>query len=187
LENPFDYKLIQLSEYISTFLYNIKIIKILPNHITIFGIFISIISIYALYKNYYWVSAFLLLFRHFLDCLDGYYARKYKLESKTGDLLDHISDILTYISFTTLIVYKLKKDKRIFAILLIVLMFLISFTQLACQEKIYNNSADHNNSLRLLLPLCINTDLIKFTKYLANGSSIIIMVLFILYLKYYNK
>jgi phosphatidylglycerophosphate synthase len=182
-ENPIDYKLYELSEYVSEYLHNIKIFTITPNTITIFGIFISFLSIYALWNNYYIISITLLFFRHFLDCLDGYYARKYNMQSEFGDYLDHISDLFTFISIFLILLYKLKKIEKLVFLILTAFLSLISLIQIGCQEIIYDNKNDKNSSLKQTKKLCFNTNFIHFTKYFANGTCIIILSFIIIYIK----
>jgi len=44
-------------------------------------------------ENQFALSAFSYLISYMFDCWDGYYARKYNMESKFGDYYDHVSDM----------------------------------------------------------------------------------------------
>ena len=71
-----------------------KVVRSLPNIITAFRIVGTVAM--AFVKPF--SSAFYLIYTlcGFSDVLDGYVARKYKLESKLGSVLDSIADILFY-------------------------------------------------------------------------------------------
>ena len=67
-----------------------------PNIITGINIFFCILCIYHLYFNNYNLAVIYLLLAYLFDCLDGFYARKYKMETEFGDLLDHYTDYIFY-------------------------------------------------------------------------------------------
>lgn len=77
---------------------------IIPNTITLYNnIVITPCLLYLLYYNYYLYGLCLVWFRAYLDGLDGYIARKFKLCSSTGEIYDHFSDSLYSGYLTTLL------------------------------------------------------------------------------------
>ena len=71
-----------------------KIIRLLPNLLTLLRIILTPICIYFLFYNNYLLSLILFLLASFTDFLDGYLARKYNSISKLGSFLDPIADKL---------------------------------------------------------------------------------------------
>lgn len=81
-----------------------------------------------------------------MDCVDGYYARKYDMVTKEGDFYDHIKDILVFIVYVV-ILYKRNKAKLTkgqWYITLAVLLFFLATSALyfACQERYYDKAED---------------------------------------------
>jgi len=71
-----------------------NIIKLLPNIISIFRIICIPIFFYFFLNDYRSISAFVLLIAGLSDFFDGYFARKFNVESKFGELLDPVADKL---------------------------------------------------------------------------------------------
>lgn len=78
-------------------------IGISPNNITVFSVFFSVLIGYILWlaqenSLFYLFVALGLLFRMMLNALDGMMAKKYNLQSKTGEVLNEVGDILSDIA-----------------------------------------------------------------------------------------
>ena len=78
-------------------------IGISPNHITVFSVLFSVLIGYILWlaqenSLFYLFVALGLLFRMMLNALDGMMAKKYNLQSKTGEVLNEVGDILSDIA-----------------------------------------------------------------------------------------
>ena len=78
-------------------------IGISPNHITVFSVLFSVLIGYILLlaqenSLFYLFVALGLLFRMMLNALDGMMAKKYNLQSKTGEILNEVGDILSDIA-----------------------------------------------------------------------------------------
>ena len=78
-------------------------IGISPNHITVFSVLFSVLIGYILWlaqenSLFYLFVALGLLFRMMLNALDGMMAKKYNLQSKTGEILNEVGDILSDIA-----------------------------------------------------------------------------------------
>ena len=81
--------------------------QIRPNTITLFNnLCITPMMYYNIYHNAYAYAVCLVWFRAYLDSLDGYIARKFKLCSDTGDIYDHFSDCLFTGTIITLLMNK---------------------------------------------------------------------------------
>lgn len=175
-ENPIDDVLISLCEPASVWLY--KNTNITPNMITTIGVIFGILSIYNLInKNYvnsfifYWIS-------YYIDCLDGYFARKYDMVTEFGGYYDFIRDIIVNLSLVTIIFFELKtnRSKFLFTIIMIISYYWM-LVHLGCQEVIYN---DDESALGALKNLCSHHSHINNTKFVGCGTTVLITSLFIL-------
>jgi len=182
-ENPFDNILINIAEMSNNFFHKQNFTA---NDLTTLSLLFSIWSTFNLYKGKYGLSAILYLVSYYFDCMDGNYARKYKMESKFGDLYDHFSDFIKTI-FLFITMYQTNKNKfwKLFPIILFLLF--LTFVHMSCQEVYY----DKNNSpslylVKLLCPANKNNvdKFLKITRYVGVGT----FNLFIFYiLLTYNK
>ena len=74
-----------------------------PNHITVFTIFFSLLIGYILFlgiNNSFWfiIVALGLLIRMMLNALDGMMANQFNLQSKLGEILNEIGDVISDIA-----------------------------------------------------------------------------------------
>ena len=78
-------------------------VGISPNHITVFTIFFSLMIGYVLFlgiEDSFWflIVALGLLLRMMFNALDGMMAKQFKLESKLGEILNEIGDVISDIA-----------------------------------------------------------------------------------------
>ena len=78
----------------------------IPNLLTIYRLTIAIPAAYCLYIGYFSCAFFLYLSGIFTDFLDGFIARKFKMETKLGIILDPIADKLLILSYIVVLYYK---------------------------------------------------------------------------------
>ena len=101
--------------YLYKYLYNPiaeKICFIHPNIITIIGGLLTIPIFYNYYNNQSMtIFIILVILRSVFDSLDGAVARKCKSGSKTGALLDIVSDTLCVLAIGSLFLYRLYQIK----------------------------------------------------------------------------
>ena len=81
----------------------LKRIGVSPNHITVFTIIFSIIIGYILFlgiQDRFWflIVAVGLLLRMMLNALDGMMAKQFNLQSKLGEILNEIGDVISDIA-----------------------------------------------------------------------------------------
>lgn len=152
-----------------------------PNGITCLSILFVILSLYCL-----WNKQFVLFFifwhiNYWFDCMDGYMARKYKLESNYGDWLDHISDFFGYLIGFLIILFKhnaLKKKHNIKWLIIGIITTVIQNIHLGCLEKKKEKikpELQKSESLNFIQSLCKNTEWMKYTKYFGPGNNNIII------------
>lgn len=68
----------------------------LPDYITLLNLVSGVVAIYAAIDHHYAWAAVLMLAGVFFDAIDGFVARKLKLESSFGADLDSLADLVTF-------------------------------------------------------------------------------------------
>tara|TARA_B110001469_G_C9419602_1_gene214095 strand:- start:36 stop:623 length:588 start_codon:yes stop_codon:yes gene_type:complete len=185
-ENPIDNFIVHhLCEPISD---NLYYYNVTPNMITLLGFIISIIGAISLYNYKIYQFMFLNTISYYCDCLDGYMARKYKLQTKFGDYFDHITDNLQVVIIIGVLIIKYRifyYPKLIIFSLGIIGMLLI--TQ-GCQEALMKKE---NNSLMLTFTtkLCNKNAInnINILRFFGAGTSQLYVLIITYYLWFHIK
>ena len=175
-ENPIDDLILEFIEYIDD---NILPLRTDPNYITIFRFIISTFFWYRYInepsKNNATLFIFIFLFNYFMDCVDGYIARKCDSVTVLGDILDHVADISIFLMW----IYTMCPLNCYEYIILGIMLFL-NLAHFGCQQKYYNNPPDKRESLDVLIPLCFAD-----YRYLRHFSSAILFI--VCTIMFYNK
>jgi len=176
--NPIDVVIISIAEWLSPYF---KRINATPNQITTIGNIFRILAIYYLIVGSYRIAAVLYFIGYFFDCMDGYYARKYKMTSHYGDLYDHISDIVLNIVFLYILVrIDFQYKSLIFGIILIMLIMML--IQMGNEEILYNKKS-------VLTPLkkISNINYINQTRFFGCGTLFLVITLFVYNLRHFEN
>lgn len=180
-ENPIDVLNIFLASRLSPLF---KWFNFTPNDITTLSLFFGVLSLWYLYTYNFSYFAITFYISYFFDCMDGYYARRYKMVSKFGDYYDHVKDLLLNIS---VIIILLKRYKTTFKVLATFISIIIIFTILmgihfGCQERIYHR--EESDSLSFTKKLCPGDPVknIQYTRWFGCGTYIIVLIYSIFYL-----
>lgn len=75
---------------------------------------------------------------YYLDCLDGFYARKYNACTMFGCWYDHLNDIITTCAFFVLVLYK----KMYVTSFFMIIMGFFVLNQVIIEEENFNNYTD---------------------------------------------
>ena len=179
MENPIDNILMKGVELMSGPLH---CMGATPNMVTTLSLAAGLGSAYALKKRRYDLAAALTALAYFLDCVDGYMARKYDQVTEFGDWYDHVSDIVKQLSLM-FVMYKLDK-RKFYRVLPVIMVFSISqCIHVGCQEKVYGKGESVTLSIsKKLCPGNPNKN-IKYTRYVGCGTLALVLVLCILYFK----
>ncbi|HEY9704234.1 MAG TPA: CDP-alcohol phosphatidyltransferase family protein [Allocoleopsis sp.] len=155
-----------------------------PNDITSISIFFGTLGLYFLYKNN--LVLFVLFFSifYYLDCLDGFYARKYDMVTQFGDIYDHLRDIIIFSLLIILVVSKYYEKISWWIMLLFVVLFILMQLQISCQQTYYIKEDNTMESLDFITLLCFNKEMIYFTRYFGCGTFVLAIILMILFLHY---
>ena len=162
-----------------------------PNNITTLSLIFGLFACYFLTtkQSILWATTYLI--SYLLDCLDGYYARKYNMVSQFGDYYDHIKDISIFLIILLILTtkYNLLKHKWIITILTIATINLSIHT--GCIEQLYNKN--ESQSLNITKKMCPfnNTQTIhkimSFTKLCGHGTYAILLIIIGIFLINTNK
>jgi hypothetical protein len=110
-----------LSDIMIPILYQLKLT---PNKVTLLSTICTILSAYFLYINQNSTLFILFYFLGYLfDCVDGRFARKYKMFSKLGLVSDGASDVITNFIVLAVIIVKFRKHSLFVPLLSVLLYF----------------------------------------------------------------
>ena len=142
-ECPFDNYMLDLADRTAPTVYKMGFT---PNMITTLSNIATILVVILLFKSEWYWAAFFVLIAYFFDCLDGHLARSYNMVTVFGDYYDHISDTFKFVAiFTSL--YIINPDKFIQVLPLLIVLILLSFIHLGCQELYYDKNDSQTLSL----------------------------------------
>lgn len=122
------------------------------NSISLYGLFFTLGSLYYLWKDdmlrfsvYFWIT-------YLLDCLDGYYARRYNMISFQGDVFEHVRDVVSLVAMVFICCVRYVVTARV--IVWFVLSSILTGIHVGCVQKDYVH--DHFESLDVLQVLCFD-------------------------------
>ncbi len=158
-----------------------------PNSITIFSILLSFVIAYFFWNtsdnsSYFLIVAFGLLLRMMLNALDGMMARIYNLQSKLGEVLNEVGDIVSDVAiyFPLIIFESLRIEIAIIFILLsIINEFCGLMAKLISGERRYDGPMGKSDRAFLIGIICIvyyfTNGLDPYMNYIIGGSSILMI------------
>ena len=159
-----------------------------PNSITIFSILLSFGIAYFFWNtsdnsSYFLIVAFGLLLRMMLNALDGMMARIYNLQSKLGEVLNEVGDIVSDVAiyFPLIIFESLRIEIAIIFILLsIINEFCGLMAKVISGERRYDGPMGKSDRAFLIGVICIvyyfTNGLAPYMNYIIGGSSIMIIL-----------
>ena len=163
-------------------------LKITPNSITIFSVFFSFLLSYFFFqamenKIYFLFVALGLLIRMMLNALDGMMARTYNLQSKIGEALNEIGDIVsdTAIYFPLIFFASLKLEIAIiFIVLAIINEFCGLISKIISNTRRYDGPMGKSDRAFLIGLICVIsyfTDHIDpYMNYIFGVSSFLVII-----------
>jgi phosphatidylglycerophosphate synthase len=186
-ENPFDIFNIWVGDKLCPLF---KSFNMTPNNITTLSLIFGTLSVYYLYKYNFVGFAITYYISYLFDCMDGNYARKYKMVTKFGDYYDHVKDfsIIIGLIITLVLKYKVKKTKWIMVLVIMGIFTLLFLSHFGCQERIYDS--EESPTLKFTKSLCPGKDpskTIQYTKWFGCGTFQIIFLCCIFYISINRK
>lgn len=154
-----------------------------PNQITSLSLIFGILAVLALWKKRIIAFAVLYIISYFFDCMDGYYARKYKMTSEIGDWYDHIKDIIVGLLVFAVILIRYKCSVKMWVLISV---FMLVFTILlgmfvGCHAKVYKEG-NSTNFLKAFCPGKTREENIKsmqYLKYFGTGTWTMILIIIV--------
>ena len=159
-----------------------------PNSITIFSILLSFGIAYFFWNtsdnsSYFLIVAFGLLLRMMLNALDGMMARIYNLQSKLGEILNEVGDIISDVAiYFPLILFEFLEIEIaiIFILLSIINEFCGVIAKVISGERRYDGPMGKSDRAFLIGVICIvyyfTNGLDPYMNYIIGGSSIMIIL-----------
>ena len=178
-ENPIDNVLLDIIEAVSPTFYKLGFNA---NGITTLSLVFGLLSIFFLYKGSIYLFMISYSISYFFDCMDGYFARRYKCVSKIGDYYDHIKDVTVFIGVLIVVFlrYRCSPITLIIGTIVLVVFFIIMNMYLGCQEKIYaKTKSDESPTLEHLKNTCPGDpeNSIKYLRYFGTGTYAVLFII----------
>lgn len=185
LENPIDNLLIEYGvNNLKGIFYKLGFTA---NGITTLSLMFGLFSIYLFNRNFYITSSAIMFISYFFDVMDGNFARTYNMQSKFGDMYDHIKDTIVTILISILIITNKRSNRYFKLISLVISIFILipTFLHLGCIEKYIEDfvseiKVEKSDFLNPLQKYCKNKDFMKKVRYFGTGTGNLWLSLLIL-------
>lgn len=170
LDNPIDSLILDVIDQLP--LDSLYSMGLTPNMITTLGNVSRFTAAYFLFQGQKVTFFALYVLGYVFDCMDGHFARRYKMTSEWGDVYDHVSDIVTFIPYLYYIFFRssLVGASMFYPILLLfVLMHGLMTFHLGCQQHYVTS----NETLNMCKRLCRNPEWIRWSRFFGCGTYIL--------------
>ena len=177
----------KFQQLLMPFLKLLRRLRVSPNSITIFSILLSFVIAYFFWNtsdnsSYFLIVAFGLLLRMMLNALDGMMARIYNLQSKLGEILNEVGDIISDVAiYFPLILFEFLEIEIaiIFILLSIINEFCGVIAKVISGERRYDGPMGKSDRAFLVGVICIvyyfTNGLDPYMNYIIGGSSILMI------------
>lgn len=157
-ENPIDVWIVESSGWLVTFFR--EGLGLTPNGVTVLSIIFSLIAIFFLWRGALVTFVLFSMLAYWMDDLDGVMARKYKLTSKAGELLDHLSDAFYFLGVYLVLVLRYGALRKMPVVMVLFLLSaLVPAAQYACASRACGNDDDKHSAVGLLSRILCPDDL----------------------------
>lgn len=117
--------------------------------------------------------------------MDGFYARKYSMVSKFGDIYDHVKDVVV-MGVLIVMIYRYRPRGWLTWILVFVILAgsgILMVAHLGCQERVHDSN--ESDSLSYGKALCLGDleDKLRTSRFFGCGTWTIILILVIISLE----
>lgn len=176
-ENPVDNILIEIADSLAP---SFKHYGLTPNMITGLSAIFGILCLYFYHRRSFIHAGVCFFIQYFFDCMDGFYARKYKMTSKMGDLYDHVKDAMVNAG----LLYMFYRSDDWIGISLLLITTICVSVQLGCQEVMYNSDESPTLSFTKQLAPCTTKDeshaFMPYVRWIGCGTWNLVMALYIM-------
>lgn len=189
-ENPLEIMCYKFAEIISP---TCKQLNLTPNHLTTISNVGALAALYCIYhKRHTFLFVLGVVIKYLFDCADGYYARRYKMTSKFGDVYDHVSDFLFFLfiflfAITQYTFAPWAYPYRGYLLAILIILIMLNVVHMGCQENIYAQKTGKQSTatLSIFQKACPNPNTyIKYTRWIGSPVIspilVIVSILFVL-------
>jgi phosphatidylglycerophosphate synthase len=182
-DHPIDNVLNGLADQLSPYFYELKYT---PNGITTLSSIFAIASTYHLYNRDIGQFSIYLLISYFFDVMDGFYARKYKMTSKFGDMYDHIKDFVQMILCAYIVYAKYNITNYPVVVLIILVFTVLSMMHYNCVENLRKDErSDATKIFEVLSPDKKHCKkYIKYYRWVGIPTYMIVFMISVWYIDY---
>ena len=133
-ENPVDALIIRLVDGPVDVLHALGVS---PNAVTLLSALTSVLSLRSFLVGKPALSASFWLVSYVLDCVDGLLARRYGLETRLGDALDHITDVAAFLGLAACVLSRVLANPALSRWPLAVegALLCLSYIHMHCQQR----------------------------------------------------
>lgn len=175
-ENPVDHLILRLIE---PTLRPLVDRGITPNMVTYASAFAAAVSVWACFHRDPHLASIAWVAGYALDCMDGFMARRFHMESEYGDTIDHLTDVLAFIglmAFVGLRAFSLHpRGNWPLAVELVLLA--TSYYHMQCQEK----DTKHIAIKGIGGCRCFDKEHLRYTRWVGTGTLMLWHVFLIYY------
>ena len=191
LENPYDNIMYFLGSYA---LLTLKRLGMTPNTLTIIGAIFVVGSLTSMYYGYFLLAAMMYAVAYWFDCIDGQFARHFKMTSPFGEKLDHSVDLLFRNAGLSLVILLIRIPltyKVVFFLIYFTLSVLVIYN-MNCQQNYYyhiSNSADKDDmNTKMFASACKRDSARKLSiaRYFGPGSKTVFIIAFMCFLAWWS-
>ena len=143
--------------------------------ITTYSILSGLASVYYLW--YHQILAYVCLFTlsYLFDCMDGQFARQYKMTTHFGDLYDHVTDNVVIL---LMVIVTVKRKQRPIPVPLLVgciIMLALLSVSIGCQQRLKRSDIE-TETLDLAQGACRDTEWIHWSRYFGPTTCNIVFM-----------
>jgi phosphatidylglycerophosphate synthase len=179
-EHPGEVLCYRFAEWVSPFF---KKLGFTPNGITTLSNVGAAAALYGAYTKQPMIFVVGYAAKYLFDCTDGFYARKYGMTSKFGDLYDHLSDLTFMLSllgvlWTQFGFTSAAYPYRGYILAMYGLMVFASWIHMGCQEVIYSRTSGKPSTptLSWYQSACPEPDrYIQWTRWVGSSFAVVLM------------
>ena len=175
LENPIDNILIDIAESNNSYY---KSLHFTPNVLTTFSLMFGILAAYLFYKDYQVPAAIVFIISYYFDCADGSFARKYNMETKLGEIYDHVSDI-SKVLLIVVVMYIKNKEKFMQVLPIFLILIAFSLVNIGCQQKLQKHAEGPIIDSSKYLCVGDPETVIPISRYAGTGTLVILLAIMI--------
>lgn len=179
LENPIDNVFITTADAAMPFL---RATGHTPNALTAYSGLLAALAVWYLFKGNVAAFSVAWMAAYWFDCADGHFARTYGMETRLGDLLDHIKDTVSTLALAAVVYFKYHPPW--WAVVAGVGLWCLTFVHVGCQQKHYaqhigKNSGETIDSLQTLCPFDDAEAALRMTRYVGIGTAQVLSVVLV--------